>query len=630
MRYHYLLHSFFAFLLLCSGLRCAPPELPLPNIVWITAEDMSPVLGYLGDSYAITPHLDALSRESVIYTHAFATAPVCSPSRAALINGIMASVQGAHQMRSAYALPASWEGFPAVLRRNGGYYTTNNVKTDYNSGNASAIIAASLDENSDSADWTGREKGQPFFSIFNLMVTHQSRSMVWPYEQFVEQVQSQLTPDEIHDPALATVPPYYPDTPIVRKTIARFYDCVTVMDKQVGALLDRLKEEGLWEDTIVFFYSDHGTGLPRHKRTALDSGMHVPLMVRFPEKYRHLAPAEPGERLDRLVSFEDFGPTVLSLAGLEVPDYMQGVPFLGASNGPERRYVFGHRDRVDEAMDMVRTVRDNRYLYVRNYMPHLSYNQPVAYPDLGEIRDAFYEMAAGEYMSPPQVHFAGPTKEREELYDTENDPLNLENLADDASFQDVLLRMRRVHKDSLISRRDLGFMPEIEMARASAGTTPYDWALTDAYPIEDLIGAAELVGIADTLALARNFAHPNPGVRYWAAMGLGALPILSVNAQLLLEAALEDVSPAVQIEAATALLTHRPHRPALDLLVDLLSNEDLNIVMYAARAIQMTSFHTEPATPAMEALFQQYGSDTTDPGMFIGFAAKGYLETINQ
>ena len=216
------------------------PAVDRPNILWITAEDMSPVLGYLGDEYAITPNLDKLAGESVIYTQAFATAPVCSPSRAALINGITAPAQGAHQMRSAFPLPDEWVGFPALLR-DAGYYTTNNVKTDYNSGHAAAIIEASLDENSDTAGWWGREDGQPFFSIFNHMVSHQSRSMVWPYEQFVSEVQSQLDPDQIHDPAAAPVPPYYPDTPIIRKTLARFYDCVTVMDKQVGEILQRLE-----------------------------------------------------------------------------------------------------------------------------------------------------------------------------------------------------------------------------------------------------------------------------------------------------------------------------------------------------------------------------------------------------
>ena len=189
--------------------------------------------------------------------------------------------------------------------------------------------------------------------------------------------------------------------------------------------------------------------------------------------------------------------------------------------------------------------------------------------------------------------------------------------------------MRRVLRDTLLSQRDLGFMPEIEMARASSGSTPYDWARTDAFPVEELIAAAEIVGLPDTLTLARQFAHPNPGIRYWAAMGFSTLPSLSSNAQLLLEAALEDISPAVQIQAASSLLIHGPHQSSVDLLINLLESDDLNVVMYAARAIQMAGNHALSAREAMQTLFNQYGTDATDPGMFIGFAAKGYLDQIS-
>ena len=272
-----------------------------PNILWITAEDMSATLGCYGDDYAITPNIDQLASESVRYTHAFASAPVCSPSRSCLITGCYATSLGTHNMRSAFPIPESMNGFPALLR-NEGWFTTNNVKTDYNTGNNELIIKNSWDDSSETAHWRNRketDKLNPFFSVFNLMTSHQSRTMVWPYEQFQKDVQSLLTAKEIHDPAAAPVPPYYPDTPLIRREIARYYDCVTVMDKQVGELLQQLEDDGLAEDTIVFFYSDHGSGMPRHKRALLDSGMHVPLLVRFPEKYQHLTPAKPGETLDQ-------------------------------------------------------------------------------------------------------------------------------------------------------------------------------------------------------------------------------------------------------------------------------------------------------------------------------------------
>ena len=207
--------------------------------------------------------------------------------------------------------------------------------------------------------------------------------MVWPYARFVKEVQSRLMRAQIHDPARVPLPPYYPDTPIIRRTMARFYDCVTVMDQEVGAILKQLEEDGLAEDTIVFFFSDHGSGLPRHKRALLDSGLHVPLLIRFPDKFKHLAPARSGATSDRLVSFVDFGPTVLNLTGVDLPSEMQGQAFLGDDQPPPRKYVFGHRDRVDEVRDLARSIRSRRYLYIRNYMPHLGYNQPTAWPDQG-------------------------------------------------------------------------------------------------------------------------------------------------------------------------------------------------------------------------------------------------------
>ena len=352
-----------------------------PNILWITAEDMSPTLGCYGDKFAITPNIDRLAKQSVRYTKAFASAPVCSPSRSCLITGCYPPSLSTQQMRSGFAIPESMRGFPELLRKRG-YYTSNNVKTDYNTGNYAEIIKHSWNESSATAHWRKRtDKTQPFFSIFNLMTSHQSRSMVWPYERFKKEVQSKLSASEIHDPAKTPLPPYYPDTPLIRREVARFYDCVTAMDKEVGDILKQLEKDDLSKNAIVFFYSDHGSGMPRHKRALLESGMHVPLMIRFPKKWQHLAPAKPGTTTERLVSFVDYAPTVLSLTGIAIPEAMQGKPFLGSKNSKPRRYVYGHRDRVDEVRDLARSVRDSRYLYIRNYMPHLGYN-PVSYTHL--------------------------------------------------------------------------------------------------------------------------------------------------------------------------------------------------------------------------------------------------------
>ena len=325
-----------------------------PNIMWIVAEDMSPTLGCYGDKDAVTPNLDGFAKESIRYTHAFAAYPVCSPSRSCLITGMYPTTTGTGQMRSAFLLPKGTRGFPEYLR-DAGFYTTNNVKTDYNSADAGRLVEDCWDESSPKAHWRGKKEGQSFFSVFNIMTSHQSRSMVWPYEVFQKEVQSKLSPGEIHDPEKVRIPPYYPDTPLVRREVARYHDCVTAMDKTVGKILGELENDGLAEDTIVFFYSDHGSGMPRHKRVLTDSGMRVPLLIRVPKKWRHLVPKAPdaGETTDRLVSFVDFAPTVLDLAGLEVPKVMSKSRVIG--KGKKREWVYGARDRVDEVFSKENT-----------------------------------------------------------------------------------------------------------------------------------------------------------------------------------------------------------------------------------------------------------------------------------
>ncbi|MBT5815133.1 MAG: sulfatase-like hydrolase/transferase [Opitutales bacterium] len=610
-----------------------------PNILWITTEDISPVLGCYGDSYAITPHLDQFAADGVLYTNAFATAPVCSPSRSCLINGLPATSQGTHQMRSAFPIPEYMTGFPSILRK-AGHYTTNNVKTDYNNGNWEGIVAASWDESSDQAHWRDRQGDQSFFSVFNLMTSHQSRTMVWPYEQFLSEVQSKLEAGEIHDPSEAPVPPYYPDTPVIRKTLARFQDCITAMDKDVGAILQQLEDDGLAENTIVFFYSDHGSGMPRHKRTLLDSGLNVPLIIRFPEKYEHLAPSAPGSRSDRLVSFDDFGPTVLSLADLEIPDYMEGQPFLGTAAASPREYTYGHRDRVDEVHDLARSVRDKRLLYIRNYMPHLGYNQPTAWPDLGEIRHEIYAHARTGSMTGPQEHFAGPTRPLEELYDCHADPQNLENLARSPAYSNVLERMRMQLDQRLRDSRDLGFVPEALAWQISEGTTLYELARASSndYQQSRLIKAASQVGQGTENELLANLAHDDPGVRYWGAIGLSAAKSLSQEAVDSLIEALDDEVPNARIEGANALARHGRFGKSISTLADALEGENLAAVQHAARAIELLgekALAALPAVVACDARMKAIRSPGTSPldvdpekdkAMFVAFCTEAFLK----
>lgn len=579
----------------------AEPEtdLPPPNILWITAEDMSATLGAYGDDYATTPNLDRLAEQSVRYTQAYANSPVCSTARSTLITGNFAPSLGTHQMRSAFPLPEQMQGFPALLRQRG-YHTTNNVKTDYNTGSEPRIIQASWNRSSERAHWRNRhDDDQPFFSVFNLMTSHQSRTMVWPYEQFVDEVQSRLASYEVHDPDDAPVPPYYPDTPLIRREIARYYDCVAVMDKEVGEILRQLEEDGLADSTIVFFYSDHGSGMPRHKRAALDTGLHVPLMVRFPEKYQHLAPAEPGGTVDRLVSFVDFGPTVLSLVEIDVPDFMQGIPFLGEQTGEPKRQLYHYRDRVDEVRDLQRAVRDEQYLYVRNYMPHLGYNQYTWWPDLGDLRHEFYRLADADTMTDAQYHFAGPTRPPEELHDYRDDPLNLNNLADSPEHRHVLQRLRQAHRDQLREHRDLGFIPESQAWNRFESTTPWEAGQSGEVDLEPLFHAAEMVGFADEPALLKNLQSDDAGVRYWGAIGLAARDSLSDEAKQQLRARLDDPSPAARIEIANALARHGDVDTALPVLIDALQHESLDVLLHAARTIELLGDDARDAADAM-------------------------------
>ena len=613
-----------------------------PNLLWITAEDLSPALGAYGDTYATTPRLDAFAKESVRYTNAFAAAPVCSPSRSTLITGMWAPSLGTSQMRSAYPIPFSVKGFPTYLRE-AGYYTTNNEKTDYSTADEARLIKESWDESSGTAHWRSeaRKDGQPFFAVFNEMVSHQSRTMVWPYEVFKANVQSRLSAAEIHDPARATVPPYYPDTALVRREIARFYDCVTVMDSEVGRVLDQLDEDGLAENTLVFFYSDHGSGMPRHKRLLHDSGMKVPLMIRFPEKYKHLAPAAAGEAVDRLVSFVDFGPTVLSLLDLPVPETMQGEVFLGskvAKDEPE--YLYGFRDRVDEVFDFSRSIRSNGYLYIRNYLPHYSWAQRSVFSDLGEIQQEITRYAAANAgkLTPAQLAYVGPTRPIEEFYDVTADPQNIVNLAtaERSPEQNAALE---AHRAAFVKKRgeilDLGVLPETIMA---------DYILEEMRPIREITtgqsdhrpdlaaiwAAADLVGRGSREELLELVENGDDAIRYWGIIGLRhAYP----EDQDLLEDlydSMDDVSAAVRLEVAAwmAGVSEKHREQAIQVIGRELNNENWWTALQACRATELLGVKAQALLPVMETLYLQHRPLSGESSQFLAFSSGAFLKAM--
>jgi len=623
---------------LCAGLQGSDQL----NILWITAEDMSATLGCYGDEYAATPNIDRLAKRSVRYTRAFASAPVCSPSRFCLITGCYPTSHSTQQMRSGFSIPRDMQGFPALLRARG-YYTTNNVKTDYNTGNYKDIINHSWDESSATAHWRKRpDKAQPFFSVFNLMTSHQSRSMVWPYKRFQKEVQVKLSEGEIHNPAKAPLPPYYPDTPLIRREVARFYDCVTAMDKEVGAILQQLEEDGLTENTIVFFYSDHGSGMPRHKRALLDSGMHVPLMIHFPKKWQHLAPGKPGTTTARLVSFVDYAPTVLSLTDMEIPEAMQGKPFLGSKTVEARSYVYGHRDRVDEVRDLARSVRDHRYLYIRNYMPHLSYNQPTAWPDSGEIRHEFYRLANRNKMTADQWRFVAPRRPVEELYDCQVDPQNLNNLAASHKHRNVLDRLRAEHVRHISDTADLGFLPESEAWELFANQTGWELGQAGRVPLDGIHQAAAQVGVASEQVFLKKLESNNSTIRYWGAIGLAVRSEISALAKSKLRRKISDPSAAARIEIANALATHGDITNALPALINATQHENLIVVTHASRIIELLGKRAKSAKYAIEEALKRADKirppDTPatvvlpgdkDLAMFVSFSCRAFLNKLN-
>ena len=597
-----------------------------PNILWITVEDMSPNLGCYGDSYARTPNINRLAKESVLYTQAFAASPVCSPSRSCLITGCYPVSTGTHQMRSEFPLPSSVHGFPSYLRQ-AGYFTTNNVKTDYNTADAARLIAESWDVSSGTAHWRDprRQPDQAFFAVFNDMTTHQSRSMSWPYESFVKHVQSQLRPEEIHDPGEARVPPYYPDTVVVRRTLARYADCITLMDRNTGRILAELEEDGLADETIVFFFSDHGAGLPRHKRMLYDSGMRVPLLVRFPPKYQHLAPEAPGRSTDRLVSFVDFAPTVLHLAGIDLPPQFQGAPFAGASPGAPREYVYGSRDRVDEAFDLMRSLRDRQYLYIRNYHPRTSCNQPEAYSDTSEIRREITEFTRRqpEALMAAQRDYAGPGKPVEALYNVTADPEQIENLVGRPEHGAALGRFRREFCRYRSEIGDRGALTEDALWNlVRRGETPSPELLGAAWAIADLVGSADVAAMLPILEAE------NPDQRFWA---LQALRQAGYADAAKIAGLLADPAAPVRFEAARWLAENAEDQvAAVNVLREGLEVEGWWNVLHACRCLELLGDQARAALPEMRALYGRTRWEEGDAELFQAFSSGAWLDSIGE
>lgn len=594
------------------SLSCEQQKNEQPNILWITCEDMSPHLGCYGDDAAITPNLDRLAREGVRYDNAYATAPLCTPARSSLITGIFASTLGTQHLRGVVPKPDSIKCFTEYLRKNG-YYCSNNVKEDYNF----STPDAAWDESSETAHWRKRPKDKPFFSVFNFMTTHQSRTRYGKDE--LQKVNQELPASRQYDPDNTPLPPFYPDTETVRINMTAFYTQVTRMDQQVQNILDQLEKDDLAEDTIVFFYSDHGDGLPRGKRWLHDTGIKVALIIRFPEKYQHLAPAKSGENTDRLVSFADFGPTVLSLANIETPNIAQGRPFLGHFDATPRQHIVAIRDRVDEVLECSRTLHDGRYQYIRNFLPHRPRMQRSFYSERTPIRQELRRLHKAGQLSGPETWLMQPSKPVEELYDTKEDPWELKNLAGQDEFQDRLKEMRSILYDWILQTRDLSFLHETQMLERADGEPPFFVGQDpNRYPLERILEMADRVGRGpDHLsALKAGCADPDSAVRYWAATGLAALGKKAQPALTALKASLNDVSPAVRFTAAEALCNLDECSAAVQVLAEGLSHEDIRVALHATEILVVIDEKARPALPEMQATIERT-EDMQDHGWYM-------------
>lgn len=580
---------FVALVFSCGGFADGASR---PNILWITCEDSSPNLRCYGDDDAVTPHLDRLAAEGVRYTRAFSVAGVCAPSRSCLITGMYPSTIGSQHMRSATRLPEGIKCFTEYLRE-AGYYCSNNSKEDYNF----KTPHSAWDESSPKAHWRKRQPGQPFFAVFNFTTTHESQIRL-DEAAFAKRTAS-LRNGERHDPAAAPVPRYHPDTPVVRRDWARYYDLVSVMDKQAGELLDQLAADGLADDTIVFFFSDHGVGLPRGKRWLYDSGLHVPLVIRFPRRYGRLASGASGTVCDRLVSFVDFAPTVLSLAGVAPPDHLQGVAFLSEHTGPPRQYVYGIRDRMDERYDLSRAVRDGRWKYIRNYRPELPYAQPIEYMEEMPTMRQWRRLAAEGKLDGPAALFMQPAKPVEELYDTEADPDELHNLALAAEHHDVLERLRAAHINWVRDTRDLGFLPEAEMWRRVGDGTPYELGRDDnPYPQARILEAARRTSV-DGRQLAELLKDSDATVRWWTLIRFTPDADSLSDCLPALERALTDESPTVRLAAAGILCRLGQTERGLPILERALAASEPYLRLDAANRLDQLG---ESAAPLQEAM----------------------------
>lgn len=559
----------------------AAAEASRPNILWVTSEDNSHHwIGCYGNKEATTPNIDRLAANGIRYRYAYSNAAVCAVARNTLILGRYACGTGTHNMRSRYPVPDNFRTYPSYLRE-AGYYCVNRSKTDYN---FKTDDKSHWDESSPRAHWKNRAAGQPFFAVFNSGISHESSLFKRKTDGSRRQGLIPKTPSR--DPSSVKLPPHYPDTPEIRQDWVTYMDIVTAMDKQIGDWLAELDDAGVRDNTIVFYYADHGGILPRAKRYINDTGTHVPLIVSFPKKWQHLAPAESGTVNDRPVAFIDLPPTVLSLAGVDIPDQFQGRAFAGKAAEAPEPYVFLFGQRFDSRMlRFVRAVTDGEYRYIRNFHPHRHRGIRTGYPH-GQVGwQSLYKLKQAGKLNDVQSAYWTIPQPVEELYHTAADPWELNNLAEDPKHQERLARMRKATLDKMREIGDAGLVPESMYEGISEDSTVYEYVHGEDFPYEDVLQIALAASDAAGGHLQKMIAamkHEHPVMRYWGATGCAIRGKSAASTDSQLRELLEDPSPSVRVAAAEALYATGDKQRGFDNLIAILKETEDPVVSLEA------------------------------------------------
>lgn len=544
------------------GFSCSelPAQKKKPNILWLVVEDMSPYLSFYGNTYTQTPTLDQLAAESIVFTNAYSNGAQCSPARSTLMSGIYAPMLATDWHRQGRAVPEAFY-YPIYLQK-AGYYCTNNSKRDYNANNVPEDI---WNDSSNKASYLNRpDKDQPFFAVFNYGGTHTKR--------IATRDVAGRTPRRV-DPASVQLPPYLPDEPWIRDDLAWHYDAVSEMDSWVKAKLDELEASGEAENTIVFFYSDHGGCLPRAKAFVYETGTRIPLVIHIPPKWRRLAKAKTPARDDRLVGFIDFAPTVLNLAGIKQPEFMMGQAFLGRKQPAPKNRLFLYRANQEQSFIPSRAWTDGRYRLIWNFN--------TAYPN-GARQSYQWQMPSYQAWDKAQLENRTTGIENRfwepmtaiELYDTEQDPYEVNNLVQNPAYSEMMTKMCRELLDFMIDNKDLGLYPW-SMRRRDEPAPFYDYVRKTGKDVEQLIRAAALASVAnpgDLSDLEQLMSSSEPAVQYWGSRGILQLlerglidQIPGVVLQVFID---EDANPELRLACAEIMVKHGGDREALDYILD--------------------------------------------------------------